>query len=161
MTDADRITRRDALYLSVGRAVHTSQVLESQLRLLLAVLRDELEVQIDYRSLAAPDNKEPLGKLIAALSTAGATSSEARGVLADAIQARNRIVHQFFVRNVDAFLHPQMFAAAQSALQADSDSLAAGATMANSLLREICQARGIDERSLVIKQDRVVNAMLA
>jgi len=161
MTEADRISRRDAFYLAVGRAVHTSQLLESQLRLLLAVLNDELEVQIDYRSLAAPDNKNPLGKLINALSQAGATSSETKGVLADALHSRNRIVHQFFVRNADATLHPEMFSAAKAALQEDSDKLAAGASMAHALLISICRSRGVDDRALVIKQDRVANDMLA
>ncbi len=160
MTEADRIARRDSLYLFVGRAIHTSQLLESQLRLILAVLEDELEVQIDYRSLAAPDNKKPLGKLIGALNAAGATPPKARDVLAEAIQARNRIAHQFFIRNVDATTHKQVFDEARSALLADSKKLSEGATMAHTLLLDLCRVRGIDDRSLVVKQDRVVNSML-
>lgn len=159
MTAADRIARRDTLYLIVGRAIHTSQLLESQLRLVLAVLEDELEVQIDYRSLAAPDNKKPLGKLMSALSSAGTTSPGARDVLADAIQARNRIAHQFFVRNVDATTDAQVFAAAHSALLADSEALSAGAATAHALLIELCRVRGIDDNSLVVKQDRVAHDM--
>ena len=111
MTEADWLARREALYQSVGRAVHSSQMLETQLRLILATLKEELEVQIDFRSLAAPDNKEPLGKLIGALNSHGKPPATARAVLTEALQSRNRVVHQFFIRNADAFSHPTVFAA--------------------------------------------------
>ncbi len=161
MTEADWAARHEALYKLVGRAVYTSQMLETQLRLILAVLQDELEVQIDFRSLAAPENRDPLGKLIGALKSAGNPPATARSALEDALKSRNRVVHQFFVRNTDAFSHLSVFETARAELLADLDRLSSGAKVAHSLLLDLCRERGIDDAALAVRQDRVVKSMLA
>jgi hypothetical protein len=153
--EAEWTARRNQLCQEVGRAVYTSQMLEQQLSLAVAVLNDALTLQIDARSLAAPDHKQSLGKLIGALDKATEGQFRDRPVLTDALEARNRVVHEFFVRNNDAFSDLDVFARALSALRADSRKISAGAVLMHETYLTLCSKYGIDESRVAIRQFRV------
>jgi hypothetical protein len=117
--------RREKLYGAVGRAVFTCQMLESQLGIVLAILNDKLTLHMDLTQLVVPDDRRTLGQLIQALGTLSAAPPEAEAVLASALAARNRIVHHFFVRNIDAFEHENVFVEAVAALESETRLLSA------------------------------------
>lgn len=157
INESERKNRLEQLYRSVGRVVHTSQLLETQLALVLAILRDELELQVDFHSLAAADNKSSLGTLIEAIRRAKGHSFDGESLLTAALEARNRIVHHFFVRNVDATTNRAVYVATLAELETADRTLAAAATLMHALHREMCDARGIDDARIVVRQDRIGN----
>jgi len=152
---SDPAELRNELFRAVGRAVYTSQMLESQLALILAILKDELALQVDLHSLAAPDHKRSLGQLIGTLSEALPEPFEGRETLSEALEARNRVVHHFFVRNNDAFTEMSVYRDALTALQSDSRKLSDAAILMHDVYLKLCKARSIDDARVVIRQFRV------
>lgn len=146
---------RARLYQAVGRAVYTSQMLESQLSLTLAILKDELALQVDLHSLAAPDNKHSLGRLLSALSKVLPKPFDGQAALSVALEARNRVVHHFFIRNNDALTDLSVYRDALSALEDDSRKLSDAAILMHDVNLSLCHARRIDDRRLVVPQFRV------
>lgn len=151
------VGRRNQLCQQVGRAVYTSQMLEQQIDLSLAILKDTLELQIDAHSLTAPDNRQSLGQLMGALAKACGGAFHGHRVLRAALEARNRVVHEFFVRNNDAFTDLEVFARALEALQEDCEKLSAGAHLMHETYLDLCSKSGIDESRVSIRQFRVAN----
>lgn len=147
--------RREALYLAVGRTIYTCQLLESQLRLVLAILNDKLALQVDFHSLAAPDEKRTLGQLIHALGQFGEVSADTHPTLASALEARNRIVHQFIIRNIDAISSDAVLREALAALKEDERKLSACAILMHGVYQRLCRTMGIDDSRIVVAQDRV------
>ena len=155
MNDSVSPELRTRLYQAVGRAVYTSQMLESQLTFILAILKNELALQVDLHSLAAPDHKRSLGQLIGALSTVLPEPFDGQETLSAALEARNRVVHHFFIRNSDALTDLSVYRDAISALEDDSRKLSAAAILMHQVNLKVCHARGIDDSRLVVAQFRV------
>ena len=147
--------RRNQLCQEVGRAVYTSQMLEQQIQLAVAILNDSLTLQLDSYSLAAPDSKNTLGHLIRALSKATDGEFHGQAILAEALEARNRIVHEFFVRNNDAFSDLGVYAQALAALRADGRKLSEGALLMHKTYLALCTKLGVEESRVAIRQFRV------
>jgi len=151
----EETARRAKLYGAVGRAVYTCQTLESQLGIIVALLNDNLTLHLDLSQLVAPDDKRTLGQLIRALGSFKAAPPEAQGTLAAALDARNRIVHHFFIRNIDAFLYDSVLEAALSALRDDDRKLSACLILVHNVYERLCKALHIDSDKIVVRQYRV------
>ena len=147
--------RREVLDRAVGRSLYTCQLLESQLKIVLALLNDKLTLQLDFHSLAAPDDRRTLGHLIRAIGQFDEVPPDAHDLLAHALDARNRIVHDFFIRNVDAFASDSVHREALSALNEDDGRLSACAMLVHSIYQRLCERLGIDDNRIVIRQFRV------
>jgi len=147
--------RRNLLCQEVGRVVYASQMLEQQIDLAVAILNKTLSVQIDARSLAAPEDKRPLGGLIKALTKAFGGAFAGRSQLDEALDARNRVVHEFFVRNNDAFSDLEVYERALAALRADSRKVSAGAVLMHQTYLDLCSKYDVDEARVSIRQFRV------
>lgn len=153
--EAAWVARRNLLCQEVGRAVYASQMLEQQLDLAVAILNKTLSLQIDARSLAAPANTRPLGRLIGALTKAFSGEFSGRSQLSEALEARNRVVHDFFVRNNDAFSDLDIYERALAALRADSRKIAAAAALMHQTYLDLCSKHGVDESKVSIRQFRI------
>jgi len=151
----EETARRAKLYGAVGRAVYTCQTLESQLGIIVAILNDNLTLHLVLSQLVAPDDKRTLGQLIRALGSFEAAPPEAHGILAAALDARNRIVHHFFIRNIDAFLYENVLEEALSALRDDSHKLSACLILVHNVYERLCKALHIDSDKIVVRQYRV------
>ena len=77
------------------------------------------------------------------------------GILAAALDARSRIVHHFFIRNIDAFLYDNVLEAALSALRDDDRKLSACLILVHNVYERLCEALHIDSDKIVIGQYRV------
>jgi len=146
----EETARRTKLYGAVGRAVYTCQTLESQFG-----MNDNLTLHLDLSQLVAPDDKRTLGQLIRALGSFEAAPPEAQGILAAALDARNRVVHHFFIRNIDAFLYDNVLEEALSALRDDDRKLSACLILAHNVYERLCKALHIDSDKIVVGQYRV------
>jgi len=154
LTSEEKI-RRETLYRAVGRAVFTCQMLESQLGIILALLNDKLTLHLDLTQLIAPDEKRTLGQLIRTLGTFKAAPPEAESMLATALAARNRLVHHFFIRNIDALQHDDVFKEALATLENDSRLLSACLILTHDVYERLCAEFRIDSDKIVLRQYRV------
>jgi len=67
------------------------------------------------------------------------------------LEARNRIVHHFFIRNIDAFLYDNVLEAALSALRDDGRKLSACLILVHNVYERLCKALHIDSDKIVVR----------
>jgi hypothetical protein len=73
--------------------------------------------------------------------------------LAEALEARNRIVHHFFNRNAHAFVDPATFENSLKLLAAEKMKLAIGTAFSIAWCRAYVEASGVDPASVLLEQD--------
>lgn len=145
--------RRDCLYRGVGEALHLAQTLELQVASLISLVNNEFDLDLDVDALVLPDYRQTLGRLLTHLRKVSTVDDNAERILEDALQARNHIVHHFFNRNAYAFSVDEVFQAAQAVLKDEAKKIAMAAAVTDGWRQAFCEARSIDARSIVVKQD--------
>ena len=130
-------------------------MLETQLSQTVAVLNEQLTLQLDMYSLVAPDHKLSLGQLLGALTKALPEPFSGQETLAAALEARNREVHHFYIRNNDAFTDLAVYREAWAELQSDIGKISAAAKLMHGAFLSVCEAQGVDPDRIAIRQARI------
>jgi hypothetical protein len=145
--------RRERLYHAVGEAVHLAQTLELHLAVLIRLVNRQLKPSIDPHGLIVPEYRQTLGRLFSELRALGNMDQAGRDGLGEALEARNRITHHFFNRNVHAFVDPSAFEASMKLIDTEKRTLAIGAAISIGWCRAYVDASGVDPGSILIEQD--------
>lgn len=145
--------RRDFLYRSVGETVHLAQTLELQVATLISLLNNHFDTDIDVHGLIVPDHRKTLGQLMQQLRSVGTADENGERILAEALEKRNRIVHEFFNKNVKAFSVDEVFQTTKAKLISDSETIAKAVAVTQGWLLGLCETLGIEEHEILFNQD--------
>jgi hypothetical protein len=112
----------DRLHREVGVCMHLAQVLETSIVALITMSRHGLsEAEAD---LVLPEDRLTLGVLMRDVGKAG-LDQVGMDALSEALDARNYVAHQIFIRHTHAFEDQHAYDAALSTLEAKQHVIAA------------------------------------
>lgn len=89
---------RDALYREVGEALHLAQTLEFNISTLITIMNRHYHADIEPAPLVVGDDRRTLGQLIREVQKRASLDQAGVDALAEALDARNYVAHQFFIR---------------------------------------------------------------
>lgn len=130
-----------------------AQALELYVATLADILNRHFNAQIDADEIILRESKKTLGQLIIELKKRASLSAEAASALAEALEARNYIAHECFIRINGAFSNEEAFAAALGLLKERGKRVAVGTAIAQGFVCGFCEALGIELSNVLIRQD--------
>ena len=144
---------RDVLYRTAGEALHVGQVLEINVRSLIAILNRGSGTDLDADALILAEDKKTLGRLIEKLRPMGQFCSDTETALTIALAARNYIAHDFFIRHNDAFSSDDVMQKAVASLKERKREILIATAITSGFVQGFCQAFNIQLSDVLIRQD--------
>lgn len=144
---------RDRLYREAGEALHLAQVLEFNISTLIKLLNEYGKANIDGIPLIVGDDKRTLGQLIVALKKHVSIDAAGLEALTNALNERNYLAHEFFIRNVDAFQGEFSSARASKDIKERAKIIAIGTAITSSFVQGLCKALNIPMSAVQVRQD--------
>ncbi|PCJ28182.1 MAG: hypothetical protein COA96_01345 [SAR86 cluster bacterium] len=143
---------RIELYTLVGETLHLSQVFELHLRILISIFNDNFGTEIDEDALILKEDKKTLGVLLKELKKKTSLDQAGKEIFQEALQKRNYIAHDFFIKNTFAFEGQEEFEIVMEKLKEDQTVIIKATLISQGFVEGICQALKIDKSSILIKQ---------
>lgn len=129
----------DHLFREVGLTVHLSQVLDVSVRALIGVsLRDTFDET--EKVLTISDSRATLGYAIRAITELGVLDGVGLTALRVALEARNYVAHEMFIRHTHAFTDDHAYDEALSALMAKQKDIAIATGLMSGLAQGVARA---------------------
>jgi len=144
---------RDALYREVGEALHLAQTLEFNISALITIVNQHYKAGIKVAPLVVGDDKRTLGQLIREVQKRASLDQAGAEALAEALEARNYVAHQFFIRNIAAFSNEATCGEAIKSLRARAKQIAIGTAISSAFVQGFCEALKIKQSDVLIRQD--------
>jgi len=145
--------RYATLHQTAGEALHMGQVLELNLGILIDLVNRGRGSFVDARKLIVEENKKTLGQLVAELRKRATVSAETEHALSAALEARNYIAHDFFLRVVDAFTNDSTHQQAMELLKGKAKQVAIGAAITQGFVQGLTEHLGGKMADVLIRQD--------
>lgn len=147
------MNRQEAIYCRVGEALHLGQTLELYIVALTSILNEHFGARLDGRQLFLESDKQTLGKLIMNLKKHGSLDDTGSGILQEALEGRNYIVHDFFRRNTYAFSVDKANESAVEKLGVVTTNLARAVALMQGFLDAFCSAFKLKLNDILVEQD--------
>ena len=144
---------RDVLYITAGEALHAGQVLEINVRSLIAILNRQTAAGLDPDLIVLAEDKKTLGRLMEKLRPLAKSCSDTENALSTALAARNYIAHDFFIRHNDAFSSDDAMQQAITALKEREKEILIATAITSAFVQGFCQAFNIKLSDVLIRQD--------
>ena len=129
------------------------QVLELTITVLIELLNRGASTQIEARQIIIEDNKKTLGQLIVQLKKQTRVSPETEEALSTALDARNYIAHEFFLRVTDAYASDDANAAAVLLIKDKLQKIVIGTAITHAFLDALTHHLGVAKSDVLIRQD--------
>jgi hypothetical protein len=140
----------DRLYREVGEAIQVAQMLEASLRALVTVLNRRFDAHIDEQQIILAEDRHTLGRLIEQFKTQAELNDDFVSLLAEALEARNYIAHEFFIRHLSALSDEAAYVPALRILDERTKKIVAAAGVVSGFAKKFAERFGAD---VVIRQD--------
>lgn len=142
----------ESIYKKIGEALHLGQTLEFSTRTLISVLNDNFDSKIDIDGLIVKSDKKTLGRLIGELKKHAKIDESGCEILESALNIRNYIAHDYFIKNNALFSDVEYRAHAMNKLESDVKSLATGTAIMMGFLEGFCSSLNIDLSTILVQQ---------
>ena len=120
---------------------------------MITILNERLDTNIAADSLIIGDDRRTLGELIKKLRRHVTLNEDAADMLAAAIEARNHVSHQFFIRSLDAFSDDEACQTAMRVLDKKTKQILIAAGITGELVKGFCETFKINRASFLVRQD--------
>jgi len=111
------------------------------------------QAAIEPAPLVVGEDKRTLGQLIREVQRRASLDQVGADALAEALDARNYVAHQFFIRNISAFSDEEICREAIESLKARAKQIAIGAAISSAFVQGFCEALKIEQSDVLIRQD--------
>ena len=144
---------RDVIYREVGEAMHLAQTLEFNISALITIMNLHYKAEIKTAPLIVGDEKRTLGQLIREIRKQASLDQAGAEALSEALDARNYLAHQFFIRNIAAFSDEDICREAIKSLNVRAKQIAIGAAISSAFVQGFCEALKIKPSDVLVRQD--------
>lgn len=141
------------LYEAVGRCIHLGQTLDTNIRALAQVLAETGRAEIRPEEIILSERKQTLGQLLRAVHNLVNFSEDAESILTHALQARDYIAHDLFVRRTLALLDEEQYKSALRIVKAKETAIALAVGVTAGFVKGLCHVLKVDPNSILIRQD--------
>jgi len=128
-------------------------MLETSLRAFIEVVNRRFDAHIDAEQIILAEDRQTLGRLIEQLKRHVEINLEFTDALAEALEARNYIAHQFFIRNASAFKDEAACASALRLLDERTNKIVAVAGATSGFTQRFAETFGVKLSDMVARQD--------
>ena len=144
---------RDNLYREVGEALHLAQTLEFNISTLISIMNRHYQAHIEGAPLIVGNDRRTLGQLIREIQKHAKLDQAGIDALSEALEARNYVAHNFFIRTIAAFTDSERCNEAITALKKRAKQIAVGTAITSGFVQGFCQALNIKQSDVLIEQD--------
>jgi hypothetical protein len=144
---------KERLFREMGEAILCAQLLEMNIRVLIAVLNRQFQAGIDERSIIVEDDRQTLGRLIWEMKKHGDLDEGGARLLSEALDARNYLAHHFFALNAAALDSEDACEELLVVLSGQAKRIVAALAITEGFIQAFCKAFGICQSDILVKQE--------